>query len=69
MTSHITALAFVLGTAAGVLLYDVALEWQRPEQPRSVQYCAPANAAGQALAASMVSSAAGTPSSHECYYR
>lgn len=63
------AALYIYGIATGVLLYDSAIERQHPAPSRSVQYCPPANAAGQALAASMVSSAAGTPTSHECYYR
>lgn len=64
--THAALLLF--GFALGVLVYDTALE-RKIEQPRQVRYCAPADAAGRALAASMVSSAAGTPSQHECYYR
>lgn len=66
-------LIFVLGIAFGAALYDTQLERHSPlpqtqTQPRSVQYCAPVNAAGQPLSATMVSSAAGTPSLHECAY-
>ena len=64
-----TALVAVCSFALGVLVYDVALERQQIVQPRAVAYCSDQDAAGRALAASMVSSAAGTPSTHECYYR
>ena len=67
------AFTFVCGAAVGVLVYDTALERHAPlprvEQPRSIAYCTQQDAAGQALSASMVSSAAGTPSHHECLYR
>lgn len=58
----------VCAFALGVLVYDHQLE-RTIEPTRHVRYCPPANAAGEALAASMVSSAAGTPTVHECLYR
>lgn len=62
------AALLVFGFALGVLVYDTQLE-RRIEQPRQVRYCAPADAAGRALAASMATSWNGTPSTHECLYR
>lgn len=60
---------FVFGLATGVLLYDTALERQQHQQHSGyVHLCAPTDAAGRALAAEMVSSAAGD-SVHECEYR
>lgn len=56
----------VCSFAIGAIFYGQ----DRPIEPtRHVRYCPPANAAGEALAASMVSSAAGTPTVHECLYQ
>lgn len=66
-----SAFIWVCGAATGVLVYDVALDRQHPMPPaqRMARYCPNQNAAGRTLSASMVSSAAGTRTIHECEYR
>lgn len=66
------ALLFILGGAFFVALYDTQLERMQPlPQVRHYSPCPVENAAGQALAASMVHASyiKGEPQPHECLYR